>query len=110
LRETVKALKEDRQAQDSELLDALARVKSANISVLREEQQASAAGMRRKDVVGQCCRTMQVLAASVSELLDEKDSLKAELHSLQLSRRGDCSRWKQSSTSYGTTASNSRRY
>jgi hypothetical protein len=32
---------------------------------------------------------MQVLAASVSELLDEKDSLKAELHSLQLSRRGD---------------------
>jgi hypothetical protein len=89
LRETVKALKEDRQAQDSELLDALARVKSANISVLREEQQASAAGIWRKDVVGQCCRTMQVLAASVSELLDEKDSLKAELHSLQLSRRGD---------------------
>ena len=30
-----------------------------------------------------------VLAASVSELLDEKDSLKAGLHSLQLSRRGD---------------------
>ena len=89
LRETVKTLKEDRQAQDSELLDALARVKSANISVLREEQQASAAGMRRKDVVGQCCRTMQVLAASVSELLDEKDSLKAELHSLQLARRGE---------------------
>ena len=88
LRETVKALKEERQAQDSELLECLAEVKSANMGVIREEQHDFQAG-RRKDVVGQCCHTMQVLAASASRLLDENDGFKAELHSLQLSQRSD---------------------
>ena len=42
---------------------------------------------KSKDVIGQCCRTLQVLSASVLSLVEERDELNNRVQSLSLSKR-----------------------
>lgn len=113
LRETIEVMREERQAQDWQLLDALAKANSVTPSPLRsvprapyrlirshkhpvlgltqcvsrdEEELKQAAG-KSQDVIGQCCRTLQMLSASVLGLLQERDELKVRLQSLSRSQR-----------------------
>ena len=86
LREAIRVLKEERQAHDTQLLDAIVWAKSvANIPWDDSKHDAR----RFQDVVGQCCFTMQALAATAGSLANKKDELEEELHALRLSHRGE---------------------
>ena len=86
LREAIRVLKEERQAHDAQLLDAIVWAKRvANIPWDDSKHDAR----RFQDVVGQCCFSMQVLAATAGSLANKKDELEAELQTLRLSHRGE---------------------
>jgi hypothetical protein len=62
---------------------------SPDIEALVDSKEGSVGN--RRDAVGQCCHVMQVLATATSVLLEEKDRLAAEIHSIRLAQRSDSS-------------------